>query len=115
MELKLNRRLLPEETVDHIDGDYTNDESTNLQVLTRSEHARDDAWRLKEQTFTCEVCKKIFTLSGKKLRNAYANRQRRDMVGPFCSRRCAGIASHSPNSYNKQEIIKELTYLKLES
>lgn len=41
LEAKLNRPLLPEETVDHIDGDFTNDSPDNLRALSRSENA---AW-----------------------------------------------------------------------
>ena len=39
LEKKLGRPLLPEETVDHIDGDHTNDSFDNLRVLSRSENA----------------------------------------------------------------------------
>jgi hypothetical protein len=34
LEIKLRRRLLPGETVDHIDGDCTNDSPVNLQPLS---------------------------------------------------------------------------------
>lgn len=36
----LGRDLLPDEVVHHIDGDPSNDEPSNLQVMTRSEHGR---------------------------------------------------------------------------
>jgi hypothetical protein len=35
----LGRDILPEETVDHIDGDFTNDDIDNLQLLSREENA----------------------------------------------------------------------------
>lgn len=38
MEIKLKRRLLDNETVDHIDEDKTNNDIDNLQVLTRREN-----------------------------------------------------------------------------
>ena len=44
LEEKLGRALLPEETVDHIDGDHTNDSLDNLRVLTRAENA-SWAWK----------------------------------------------------------------------
>lgn len=40
LEIKLGRRLLPTETVDHRDEDCTNDAPYNLQLLTRSGNAR---------------------------------------------------------------------------
>lgn len=39
LEVKLGRRLLPGETVDHVDEDCTNDAPGNLQPLTRSANA----------------------------------------------------------------------------
>lgn len=39
-EEKLGRNLLPGEIVHHIDGDKRNNEPTNLQVMTQSEHIR---------------------------------------------------------------------------
>ena len=40
LELKLNRRLVFPETVDHIDGNPLNDCITNLQILTLAENCR---------------------------------------------------------------------------
>ena len=39
LEQKLGRELLPNETCDHIDGDHTNNDLDNLQILTREENA----------------------------------------------------------------------------
>lgn len=38
MEIKLGRRLTKNETVDHIDEDFTNDKIDNLQILTREDN-----------------------------------------------------------------------------
>lgn len=43
LEQKLGRELLPNETCDHIDNDFTNNSLDNLQVLTREENARKGA------------------------------------------------------------------------
>lgn len=40
LEVKINRRLSSNETVDHIDNDKTNDAPDNLQVLSRAENAK---------------------------------------------------------------------------
>lgn len=44
LEEKLGRPLLDDETVDHIDGDFTNDSPENLRSLSRSENS---AWAWK--------------------------------------------------------------------
>jgi hypothetical protein len=40
MEQHIGRRLRPKEIVHHIDGDKFNNDITNLQIVTRAEHAR---------------------------------------------------------------------------
>jgi len=57
MELKLGRRLDKDlETVDHIDGDLTNNDINNLEILTRRKHAKKDAWYAKEIKCNCPYC-----------------------------------------------------------
>lgn len=40
LEIKIGRKLLDNETVDHIDEDSSNDSPCNLQVLSRSDNAK---------------------------------------------------------------------------
>src|SRR5690606_5867052 len=64
MEQHLGRKLKPHETVDHIDRDFTNDDITNLRVVDRSQHAKDDAKRVKYtqvEELTCVWCGCVFT------------------------------------------------------
>lgn len=47
MEQHLGRYLLPEETVDHIDKDFSNHNFDNMRVINRSEHVVEDVIRKK--------------------------------------------------------------------
>jgi hypothetical protein len=103
MENYLGRKLTNNETVDHIDCDVTNNNIDNLRVIDRSRHVKLDAKRIGAQEFTCEVCQSTFTLAGRKLHDAKHNRDK-GKKGPFCSRRCAGKASHSISSFQAHEV-----------
>lgn len=91
MEKRLGRELDPdEETVDHIDRDFTNNEWWNLRVVERSRHVKEDAKRLKPAVFTCMMCETEFEKDA-----SYVYTNRKDgKAGPFCSRKCAGIYGH---------------------
>ena len=43
MEKKLGRKLRPNEIVHHIDGNASNNDVSNLKVMTRAEHNVEDA------------------------------------------------------------------------
>lgn len=90
------RYLQEDETVDHIDRDPLNNDMSNLQILKRSDHCKIDAMYTKPQTFVCDICNITFELSGRKLNDAICNR-RKGKAGPYCSRSCAGVATHDPN------------------
>lgn len=89
VEIYMDRYLEESETVDHIDGDYTNNELGNLRVLDRSKHISADVKRYATQKFCCPECSIEFNLEGRKLHDAIWNR-RKGRCGPFCSRSCAG-------------------------
>jgi hypothetical protein len=98
MEKKLGRYLLDNETVDHKDGDFLNNDYDNLQILTRQKHCSKDAKKLVSQKFICPMCKSEFELSGKKLSNILRDRRRKKdapKFGPFCNKSCAGKYSAS--------------------
>jgi len=86
MSVKLNRYLLKEEQVDHIDGDKTNDIIENLQILSVAENNRKSKIEtnstLKMVEMCCPMCKNLFT---KKHSNTHLAKK-----GKFttCSKEC---------------------------
>lgn len=89
MEIHLGRYLDDDETVDHIDEDFTNNNINNLRVLKRKIHCKNDALRNKPMSFVCPECGIEFVLFGDKLHDASCNRKK-GKAGPFCGRSCAG-------------------------
>ena len=87
MELNLNRYLTEKETVHHIDGNPLNNDLSNLQILERQEHCKQDALKRDGKTIICQWCKKSFFVKGSKL----IQRQRKDKKSnSFCSKQCTG-------------------------
>lgn len=89
LEIKLGRRLNENETVDHDDGDKTNDSPSNLKVMSLADNASESAFKLVDQWFLCPECKHSFKLGGSRLRDA-VNGRKSGKAGPFCSRKCSG-------------------------
>lgn len=82
IESKLNIKLTDTETVDHIDGNFLNNDFSNLRVVERAEHAYDDSFKTVEKIIkvTCLYCGNQFEYN---TTNSYS-------TGSFCSRRCSG-------------------------
>lgn len=92
----LGRELLPGETTDHKDGDFTNNSPGNLQILSIEKNSAkyfDDNPNKRRTmiTLTCSYCGRFFQRDAKDLR-------RKEKVGKhkevFCSRRCQGKVFH---------------------
>lgn len=66
MSVNLGRILNPEEHVDHIDGDKTNDDINNLQILTISENNKkrniENGTTRKMISLKCPNCNIEFTI-----------------------------------------------------
>jgi transcription elongation factor Elf1 len=93
MEQHLGRYLTNDETVDHIDRDFTNNNLNNLQILNRKEHTKLDIKYLKSQKFNCLECGNEMILDGKKLSNFLRNSRRKNVQrsGSFCCKKCVGL------------------------
>ena len=103
MEQNLGRELTKEETVDHINNDFTDDRIENLQLLSLAENASKAMIGREAQMyqFQCSCCGKE---SVKPLRDVKHNRNK-GKSGPFCSRQCAGKATYvNPWETKKMEI-----------
>lgn len=86
MEQQLGRKLDPNETIDHWDSNFDNNDLSNLRVVPRSEHSSNDTRRVKPVKFICGWCNKEFERSPRLVRD----KARKNKAGPFCSRACAG-------------------------
>lgn len=92
MEQHLGRVLLESEHVDHIDEDCTNDEISNLQLLSLSENSKKSA-KLRRSVkfikFICPVCKLEFSREAWRYKN---DKLKNYKSGPFCSDKCYRIS-----------------------
>lgn len=86
MEVHLNKYLNKDETVDHIDRDFNNNDISNLRVVERSQHSKDDAKRVNRIIeVSCVWCKAYMGFI-----NHHNRSKNKIKAGPFCSRKCSG-------------------------
>lgn len=88
MEVHIGRYLDVDETIDHIDGNFLNNNFDNLRIINRKQHAIEDAVRNKNVIVKCQYCGKEFTIEGSTLHRR--NRKDRQQSGYFCSKKCSG-------------------------
>jgi hypothetical protein len=100
MEKHLNRYLSVDETVHHIDHNPLNNELSNLEIKTRSDHSRMHSIKY---TYTvkviCYYCHKEFELTPLQQRYRIQNRHK-NQKGPFCSKKCIGKYGQEQQSSN---------------
>jgi hypothetical protein len=86
MECFLGRQLLIEETVHHKDGNFDNNEISNLEIVVREAHSRKHAKKCVKVPVVCAWCGKGF------LRNPAAldHSAKQKRAGPFCGKKCVG-------------------------
>ena len=86
IEKYLNRYLEENETIDHIDGNFLNNDLSNLRVIDRKQHAIEDAIRNKNIIVSCKMCGKTFEIQGNLIHGR--NRTDKHQSGYFCSKQC---------------------------
>ena len=82
MSCKLGRILTPDEEVDHIDHDKTNDDINNLQILTKEEN-REKQSLTYNKAMVDKICGYCGITFQKEKRNTYTPRK-----NFFCCRQC---------------------------
>lgn len=89
MEQHLGRKLEDWEEVDHINNDPTDDRIENFQLLTKSDNIKKSAKKTEWEEFTCPICNIDFLARMRDIRGNQGTQKKR---GPYCSKRCAGLA-----------------------
>lgn len=84
--VKEGRLLQPDEEVDHIDNDRTNDSIENLQILSRAENLNKQA-RLRGKQMVCMRCPNCGRLFCRDIFNTHIKKPGQTYTA--CSRSCA--------------------------
>lgn len=85
LEVKLGRLLSKYETVDHKDGNSTNDKFKNLELLSKSDNSKKAALHLVISKTRCVECNCKFSPSRHQV-----GLRAKTKAGPFCSKSCSG-------------------------
>ena len=115
MEEHIGRPLESNEQIHHIDGDVTNNDISNLQILKLGEHQKLHSQKYFDKEMVCPWCGTTFIWTAKSQSDFYGNlnsrRRYRTIVGrPFCSKHCAGCYIRNEQlkgSYSKQAAVEE--------
>lgn len=88
MSVKLGRYLTENEEVDHHDTDCTNDDITNLKLMSTEEHllktSKENSTGRTMVTIECPYCKKVFEREKRNVKTKLS----------FCSRSCSATYYH---------------------
>ena len=89
VEQRIGRMLTKEEVVHHINNDPSDNSFENLRIMTHAAHTKLHAVERggpEMVTLTCLYCRKSFTRSARRARDAAAQGK----GGPFCGKSCSG-------------------------
>ena len=114
MENHLGRYLDKNEDVHHIDGNKSNNDIDNLEVIDHVEHEKqhNPKYHPYDVFKKCPVCGITFQWTEDRQKSFYknlkrSNKENRYLLGkPFCSKRCVGI-------YGKRIQLKQNKYKNL--
>jgi hypothetical protein len=84
IEAKIGKRLEENQTIDHHDRNFLNDDENNLKIKDRSTHSSEDALRVQVDLVNCPICNKSFEP------NQNQRNKKLTVAGPFCSKQCSG-------------------------
>ena len=91
VEEYLGRKLLPEEDVHHKDGDKTNNNIDNLEVVLHGTHQKQHSLKYKDKLAICEVCGNSFIWTGKRQCKYYIDLRRNKNRIISCSKNCSSL------------------------
>ena len=98
VECHINRYLTDNETIDHIDGNFYNNELSNLRIVDRSEHCRSHN-KVKQTLYKkCVICGKSFNTT---------DNNRVTCGSKSCRGKCAHIDGYNMGNsftYDKENI-----------
>lgn len=104
VEMYLGRYLSEGETVDHIDGNFNNNNLDNLRVVSRKEHCRSHVNQKEYHTKYCVICGKEFITR---------ENSRITCGSPKCVGKCAHLDGHNKGNHIKRDsnTYKDVRYL----
>lgn len=83
MEVTVGRRLDKHETVDHINGDKSDDRIENLQILSWKDNIQKSVKPIKVVELVCDNCKKTFVRQARTVKSSA-----KKYTSVTCSRSC---------------------------
>ena len=90
MENHLGRKLNDDEDVHHIDGDKTNNDISNLEIVKHGEHQRQHSTKYINTEVECVVCGKRFIYTNKQMRRYNSDIKSGKYRNITCGKSCAG-------------------------